>query len=61
MRIAAIKRRIDMTGSWQEIPDFERPQVCVKPISYRKFPRSIVFSMYLHRLIFSVLATHLLI
>jgi hypothetical protein len=34
---------------WQLITDFERPQIRVKSVSYRKFPRSVVISIYHHQ------------
>jgi hypothetical protein len=50
MTIATIKRGLDKMGSRQAITDFERPQICVKSISYRKSRRSVVFLIYLNLL-----------
>ena len=45
-------RSIIMFRWWQVISDFEKHQISVKSISYRKFPRSVVLSMYLNWRIF---------
>ena len=54
-----LRDRVDV-HIWQLITDFERPQIRVKSVSHSKFPRSVVFSMYLIGIYFLLLNMTLL-